>query len=372
MIFKRCISTALVILLMSANAPIVFISAYADYMAGIKPVNNSYFYQPEIGESYIINMQEVQDNHQEISSEALPLKFNKQAYSYDQMNKDIDRLIEAYPDKIQKKVIGKSVLGRDIPAVILGDPKASKKIIVIGSVHGREYMGTQLIMRQIQYYLLYPREKYKGVCIETQLNRVCIHFIPMLNPDGVMLSEMGLSSIKDQDMKKKLLKLNKGSSDFKEWKANIRGVDLNRNFNTKWRSISYMPRGPEFYKGPYPVSEPETHAIADYIAGMNFNAVLTYHSSGQIIYWYFFQKGNAYKRDYKIAASIAYTTGYKLVPKDSRVSNGGLKDWFVQNYGRPGFTIEVGTGKSPLPLWQFNNIWNRNRYIPLLISQQIK
>ena len=28
----------------------------------------------------------------------------------------------------------------------------------------------------------------------------------------------------------------------------------------------------------------------------------------------------------------------------------GYKDWFIQYYDRPGYTIEVGLGQSPLPL----------------------
>ncbi|KPU44793.1 gamma-D-glutamyl-L-diamino acid endopeptidase 1 [Oxobacter pfennigii] len=299
------------------------------------------------------------------------LRYNKQIYSYYEMIQDIDSLVKAHTGKIQKRIIGKSVLGRDIPVIILGNPQAPKKIAVIGSIHGREYIGTQLIMKQMEFYLNNPMHSFNQVYIVNQLQRVCIYFIPMLNPDGVMLSQAGLNSVKNQKMKNMLLKLNKGSHNFKSWKANARGVDLNRNFNAGWKKIQYMPAGPEAYKGPYPLSEPESWAVANYISKRNFNAVLTYHSAGQVVYWYYFQKGSSYNRDRKIADAIAYTTGYKLPPKGNKVSSGGLKDWYVQNYGRPGFTIELGEGESPLPFSQFSSIWKKNRYIPLLISQQV-
>ena len=38
----------------------------------------------------------------------------------------------------------------------------------------------------------------------------------------------------------------------------------------------------------------------------------------------------------------------------------GYKDWFIQTYNKPGYTIEVGKGINPLPLTQFNQIYNEN------------
>jgi g-D-glutamyl-meso-diaminopimelate peptidase len=38
----------------------------------------------------------------------------------------------------------------------------------------------------------------------------------------------------------------------------------------------------------------------------------------------------------------------------------GYKDWFIQTYNRPGYTIEVGRGVNPLPISQFDRIYNDN------------
>ena len=38
----------------------------------------------------------------------------------------------------------------------------------------------------------------------------------------------------------------------------------------------------------------------------------------------------------------------------------GYKDWFIQTYNRPGYTIEAGYGVSPLPLRQFPTIYRDN------------
>ena len=42
-------------------------------------------------------------------------------------------------------------------------------------------------------------------------------------------------------------------------------------------------------------------------------------------------------------------------------SHGGLKDWFIQETGRPGFTLEVGRGQNPLPIEQLPEIWRKLR-----------
>ena len=44
----------------------------------------------------------------------------------------------------------------------------------------------------------------------------------------------------------------------------------------------------------------------------------------------------------------------------------GYKDWFIQNFRRPGYTIEVGSGTNPLPLSQFEEIYRDN--LPILIT----
>ena len=38
----------------------------------------------------------------------------------------------------------------------------------------------------------------------------------------------------------------------------------------------------------------------------------------------------------------------------------GYKDWFIQTYNRPGYTIEAGLGENPLPISQFDEIYKDN------------
>ena len=41
----------------------------------------------------------------------------------------------------------------------------------------------------------------------------------------------------------------------------------------------------------------------------------------------------------------------------------GYKDWFIQSYDLPGYTIEAGQGQNPLPLSQFADIYRENEGI---------
>jgi len=44
----------------------------------------------------------------------------------------------------------------------------------------------------------------------------------------------------------------------------------------------------------------------------------------------------------------------------------GYKDWFIEAYKKPGYTIETGRGINPLPISQFSSIYNSNEEILLL------
>ena len=55
---------------------------------------------------------------------------------------------------------------------------------------------------------------------------------------------------------------------------------------------------------------------------------------------------------------IAEASGYR--PIRYAASSAGYKDWFEQEWRRPGFTVEAGKGVNPLPFGQFWEIWGEN------------
>ena len=51
-----------------------------------------------------------------------------------------------------------------------------------------------------------------------------------------------------------------------------------------------------------------------------------------------------------MAEVLASSSGYRLSRQQGLASHGGMKDWFIREFSRPGFTVELGKGVNPLPL----------------------
>ena len=62
---------------------------------------------------------------------------------------------------------------------------------------------------------------------------------------------------------------------------------------------------------------------------------------------------------------MSQSSGYALQTVPYESAHGGYRDWFVQTWRRPGYTIEAGVGENPLPLSQFEEIYGAN--LPILI-----
>ena len=54
----------------------------------------------------------------------------------------------------------------------------------------------------------------------------------------------------------------------------------------------------------------------------------------------------------------AAASGYTLEATPYESAFAGYKDWFIQNFRRPGYTIEAGRGENPLPISQFREIYS--------------
>jgi g-D-glutamyl-meso-diaminopimelate peptidase len=261
-------------------------------------------------------------------------------YDYEQFKEDLFKLQESYPKRLHVDTIGTSVEGRELYVARLGN--GPKKLVVIGGVHAREWMTTYLLMSLIELYLSHDQEgkKVKGYSIRQLLEDVSVSFIPMLNPDGI---DLVLNGAGDRD-RELLIRMNEGEENFFRWKANIAGVDLNRQFPADWKATDSKDK-PSFenYKGVLPLDQPESRAIARFTLEEQPEMTVAYHLSGSVIFWYYNQKGQHYKRDLKIGKKVRRLTGYKLVEEeDSDSVAAGYKDWFVKVFERPGYTIEIG------------------------------
>ena len=294
-------------------------------------------------------------------------------YTPEKMESDINILKQKY-EGINVDSIGNSVDGRSIYRISVGNPNADKKILVIASIHAREYITTPLVMRQLKEIL------DKRASGDTTLNDINVQFVPMANPDGVIISQgVGFDGLVNESSKQKVkdiieswseweLKENKDKYDWflNKWKNNVNGVDLNHNFPTKGWPNRPDTRGRasnEFYKGPSGGSEPETQAMMKLANEQNFSAVLNYHAQGQIIYWSNMHASDEVLKKNRAMADIAKKhTGYALVDPsmDGSRFGTGFKDWLDGEKGIPNITLEVGLGTSPVEEYQIETIWQQN------------
>ena len=193
------------------------------------------------------------------------VSYDHQKYNYAELKEDVAALVKRYKKNCRAEVIGTTPDNRDMIAVTIGNKKAKKHLVVLGNIHAREYMTTVLCMRQIEITLDNLSEKIGGKRISQILNQVAIHYIPSCDPDGTAISQYGHSGIRDSKLRANLKKMNMNSYTTL-WKANGRGVDLNRNWN--YGFYVRGKRGWQGFSGTKAFSEPETRAIRDYIKGM--------------------------------------------------------------------------------------------------------
>ncbi|TDF95806.1 M14 family zinc carboxypeptidase [Paenibacillus piri] len=276
-------------------------------------------------------------------------------YGYEEMMEDIRLLKQRYPF-LQVSTIGTSVLGRSIPAIRLGS--GPKEIHYNGAFHANEWITSQLLMKFIEDYAeaYQSGQPLRGKDVRKLYEQTSLWIVPMVDPDGVELVLKGASP--ENPYYEQLIEWNFGSHDFTGWKANIRGVDLNDQFPAGWeiereRREAAGP-GPRDYTGTAPLSEPEAKAMADFTRAHNFRLVIAFHTQGQEIYWNY--------RDLEpedaesIADRLAKVSRYRAVKLQN--SDAGYKDWFIQEFRRPGFTVEAGFGVNPLPQSQFRSMYD--------------
>ena len=277
----------------------------------------------------------------------------KQNYDYATMVNDIKRLQAVYPF-LQTPSIGNSVLGRTIPEILIGN--GAKRVHYNGSFHANEWITTPIIMTFLNDYLLSltNQQQIRGISTPSLYQQTTLSIVPMVNPDGVNLVINGPPE--NEPWRSQVIEWNKGSLDFSGWKANIRGVDLNDQFPAKWeleRERNPKVPGPRDYGGEKPLSEPEAIAMADLTKKMDFARVLAFHTQGKVIYWGF--ENLEPPENEMLAEQFSRVSGYTHVKTTN--SYAGYKDWFIQDWRRPGFTVELGMGVNPLPLSQFDEIY---------------
>ncbi|WP_026583371.1 M14 family metallopeptidase [Bacillus sp. J33] len=281
-----------------------------------------------------------------------PIVAGRRQYDFQALTADLSTLAAIYPF-IKINTIGNSVLGKPIQEIRLG--KGNKKVHINASFHANEWITTPILMALLNSFLLSLTNvrPIRGLSTMPLYNSVDLSIVPMVNPDGVDLVLNG----PPPEAREQVIEINRGSTDFSGWKANIRGVDLNNQFPAKWefekeRSEQNAP-APRDYLGEAPLTEPEAIAMADLARNNQFDRMLAFHTQGSEFYWGY--EGMEPPESQVIAAEFERVSGYRAVQYID--SFAGYKDWFIQEFRKPGFTIELGRGINPLPISQYDEIY---------------
>ncbi len=274
-------------------------------------------------------------------------------------------LAQRYPF-IRTELLSRSAFGRPIRTLVIGN--GPRKVLYTASHHANEWI-TSYVLLKFAEELAQAMEtdgRVYGVSAQTIQNAATIYMVPMVDPDGVDLVTGAIQPGSLEYELARQLSENYPQIPFPSgWKANLMGVDLNLQYPAGWlqaRDIKFSQGftrpGPRDYVGRAPLNQFESRALAGYTQAVNPDMVLAYHTQGQVIYWKF--KDVFVSEAQKYGEEFARISGYALEDTPYESAWAGYKDWFIQEFRRPGYTIEVGLGENPLPLSQFDEIYRKN------------
>lgn len=278
-------------------------------------------------------------------------------YDYLESKKIIDALCCRNP-ALTKFTIGKSCAGRDITALKIHSD--TEYVLFTATFHGSEHITSNVLLMFIEEFAhAYENNGFiEGINIKKALGQRGVIFVPCVNPDGREISIHGALGCG----KEAGIIYQRCNGDFAHYNANLRGVDINHNFDAGWQELRKKEQklgilGPSStrFGGYAPNSEPETVALVNLCEENNICHALALHSQGEVIYWSY--NGYENQDSKKMAEIMATTSGYALDVPISIATGGGFKDWFIKRYLRPAFTIELGKGKNPLPIESASKIY---------------
>ena len=261
--------------------------------------------------------------------------------------------------------IGKSVMGKPLWSLRLGS--GENRVLYHASHHANEWITTPVLLKFAEELsaAFAAGETIAGYRAAEILSYATITLIPAVNPDGIDLVTGELQQGEYYDRAVSI------AADYPRypfpsgWKANIRGIDLNLQYPAGWEqarenkyALGITSPAPADFVGTAPLVAPESRAMYDLTLALSPDLTLSYHTQGRVIYWRFL--------DYEpegaqaIAELFARVSGYTV--EDTPFASGfaGYKDWFVQDFNRPGYTIEAGRGTNPLPISDFDRIYAEN------------
>ena len=261
--------------------------------------------------------------------------------------------------------IGRSVMGRPLWRMNLGS--GENRVLYNAGFHANEWICTPLLLKFVEDLAaaFASGGRIFSVSAAELMDYASIYLVPAVNPDGIDLVTGELQSGEYYAAARRIAADYPQFSFPEGWKANIAGTDLNLQYPAGWEQArankaaqGIVSPAPADYVGPSPLSAPEARAMYDYTLALDPSLILAYHTQGQVIYWKFLDYEPDNSR--QIAATFSAVSGYAAEETPFASGFAGYKDWFIQQFNRPGYTIEAGLGVNPLPISQFDRIYRDN------------
>ncbi len=261
--------------------------------------------------------------------------------------------------------IGKSVMGKPLWSLSLGH--GGNRVLYSASHHANEWITTPVLLRFAEELAsAYASGGYIfGTSAAEILDYATVCLIPAADPDAIDLVTGEPTGGEYYNGARAIAAAFPNIPFPSGWKANIRGIDLNLQYPAGWEQAKaikgaqgFSSPAPADYVGPAPLYAPESRAMYDFTLSFDPALILAYHTQGEVIYWRFL--------DYmpvgadKIAQVFSTVSGYAVEETPYASGFAGYKDWFIQDFDRPGYTIEAGLGTNPLPLTDFPTIYENN------------
>lgn len=285
-------------------------------------------------------------------------------YSYILLTLLTEGLAVRYPF-LKTGSFGQSVMGKNLVYIRLGT--GEKEVFYNAAHHANEWLTTPVLLKFTEDYAdaFSQGGSIGGTPANTLFRNYSLYLAPMVDPDGVDLVTGVLSSGGYYNQAVRISEQYPQVSFPSGWKANIAGVDLNLQYPANWDEAKrikfeqgFTSPAPRDYVGKAPLVAPESYAVYRFTKSHNFLLTLSYHSQGKLIYWKYLDYEPARSRE--IADYFGEVSGYSVEETPYASGFAGYKDWFIETYNRPGYTIEVGLGQSPLPVSQFPEIYRAN------------
>lgn len=280
-------------------------------------------------------------------------------FDYEQNKMYLEALCREYPF-LSAAVVSRTSLGRGIFSLSVGNPKNC--VLYAGGFHGSEWLTCLTLYRFVERVCesIKKHETLSGVDLSRAFTQLGITVIPCVNPDG---TEIAVHGAKSAGTLRHFVE-SIDCDDYSKWNANALGVDINHNFAAGWELLHKMEEengidspAPRRFGGQHPESEAETKALTRLCRLKSFRQVMAVHSQGEELYWQYGE--NTPPQAQMMAKILAESCAYTLVSGSGLASHGGFKDWFIEEFARPGFTIEIGKGENPLPVSSLDEIYQR-------------